>query len=175
MAWFNSDFTIGSQLDKFFLSRDLSQFVENADITPCCLSDHDFVNLSFVLHAHASRGPGIWKINNSLLEDESFRLFITERICDLVLCKVCYADPASWWDFLKKSLKQEIISFAREKNTRLHRERVFLTNRLIALKRRLTMPAKILSPQKLHHVSHNFLRIFLDLWREQKLEAVFNG
>ena len=138
MTWFNSDFTIGSRLDKFFLSRDLLQFVESADITPCCLSDHDFVNLSFVLRAHAPRGPGLWKINNSLLEDESFRLFITERISDLILCKVCYADPASWWDFLKESLKQEIIFFAREKNTRLHRERVFLTNRLIALKRRLT-------------------------------------
>ena len=36
------------------------------------------------------------------------------------------------------------------------------------------MPAKILSPRKLHHVNHSFLIMFLDLWKEQKLEAVFN-
>lgn len=138
MTWFNSDLSIGSRLDKFFLSRNLVKFVENADITPCCLSDHDFINLNCVLRAQAPQGPGLWKFNISLLEDENFRLFMTERISDLISCKSCYADPAAWWDFLKRSLKREIIFFAREKSTRLHRERVFLTNQLIVLKRRLT-------------------------------------
>ena len=138
MTWFNSDLSIGSRLDKFFLSRNLVQFVESADIAPCCLSDHDFVNLDLVLRAQAPRGPGFWKFNNSLPEDEFFRSFIAERIADLITCKTCYEDPAMWWDFFKQSVKSDIISFAREKSSRLHRERVFLTNRLIVLKRRLT-------------------------------------
>ena len=138
MTWFNSDLSIGSRLDKFFLSPNLVRFVESADITPCCLSDHDFVNLDLVLCAQAPQGPGLWKFNNSLLEDELFRSFITERIADLITCKTCYEDPAMWWDFFKQYIKRDIIFFAREKSTRLHRERVFLTNCLIVLKCHLT-------------------------------------
>ena len=88
----------------------------------------------FELHAHGPRQPGLWKINDSLLADELFRSFVTERITDLISCKSFYV----WWDFFKRSVKREIIFFAREKSTRLHRERVFLTDRFIALKPRLT-------------------------------------
>ena len=138
MTWFNSDFSIGSRLDKFLLSRNLSNFVADVDITPCYLSDHDFVILAFALRDQIPRGPGLWKINNSLLDDVLFCQFIRERISDLFLCKPFYSNPALWWDFLKSSVKSEIIFFARDKNKRCHRERVFLTNRLIVLKRRLT-------------------------------------
>ena len=37
MTWFNSDLSIGSRLDKFFLTQNLLQFVEKEDIMPCCL------------------------------------------------------------------------------------------------------------------------------------------
>ena len=102
------------------------------------MSDHEFVNLFLELCAQGPRGPGLWKINNSLLADELFRSYLVDRITDLVSCKRFYADPAVWWDFLKQSVKEEIVFFAKDKSTRLHRERVFLTNRLIVLKRRLT-------------------------------------
>ena len=73
-----------------------------------------------------------------MLEDELFCNFLSERISDLILCKPFYNNLASWWDFLKESVKSEITFFAKEKSKRRHRERVFLTNRLIVLKRRLT-------------------------------------
>ena len=147
MTWFNSNFSIGSRLDKFYLSRNLTKYVKSCEITPCCYSDHDFVMVIFDFSTLIPRGPGLWKFNNFLLNDERFCSFLTERINDLSTCKTSFQSLKSWWDFFKESLKQEIISFAREKRKSLSRERVILTNNLIALKRQLANNDESASPQ----------------------------
>ena len=45
--------------------------------------------------------------------------------------------PQDWWGFLKVSIKEESISFSRQKRRQLCRGRVFLTNKLISLRQRL--------------------------------------
>lgn len=147
MTWFNADLTIGSRLDKFFLSPNLVGFASKCDILPCCLSDHDFINLILDFKDLIPRGPGIWKFNNSLLDDDTFCQFISDRILDLSLCKLAFDCVKQWWDFFKSSLKTDIITFAREKRARLNRERVSLTNRLIKLKCQLIEGNSSLSPE----------------------------
>ena len=71
-TWFNSDFSIGSRLDKFFVSKNFMPSVVSCEISPCVFSDHDFVCLSFQPTGKNLRGPGIWKFNNSLLNDDVF-------------------------------------------------------------------------------------------------------
>ena len=51
-------------------------------ITPCLLSDHDFVSFVFEIPDTVKRGPGVWKFNNSLLDDKVF--------CD----SICYGTPS---------------------------------------------------------------------------------
>lgn len=97
---------------------------------PCCLSDHDFVRLSLNFADFNVRGPGVWKFNNSFLDDDVFCNYISDRILDLSLCKSYFDSVKSWWGFFKCPLKN--ISFAREKRKSLCRERVSLTNRLIS-------------------------------------------
>ena len=124
MTWFNADHSIGSRLDKFLVSPNLVDFVRKCDILPCVLSDHDFVDLAFDFKDLIPCGPGIWKFNNSLLDDEDFCQFISDRIMDLSSCKSSFDSVQQWWDFFKSSLKHDITSFAREKRKRLSRERV---------------------------------------------------
>lgn len=137
MSWFNSDFSIGSRLDKFFISANLFDYAEMCEIAPCCFSDHDYVNLSFDFHNLSPRGPGLWKLNASLLDDGSFCQFVSGRIWDLFECKSFFSSIRSWWDFFKESLRREIIAFSKEKRRRSSRDRVRLTNKLILLKRDL--------------------------------------
>ena len=137
MSWWNADLTIGSRLDKFYTSKGLTNLVQRCDISPCVLSDHDYVNLVFDFQRCIPRGPGIWKFNSSLLADELFCDFVSERSSDLSACRFSFDSTKDWWDFFKESLKSEIISYARGKRKRLCRERVSLTNRLIKLKRQL--------------------------------------
>ena len=133
-TWFNSDFSIGSRLDKFFVSQNLLSFVSNCEIESFCFSDHDIVYLSICLDNLHSRGSGIWKFNNSLLADTNFSDYISERINDLIEISEHFPSVKLWWDFFKNSIKAEIISFARTKRKNLSHDRVVLTNEIIRLK-----------------------------------------
>ena len=135
-SWFNSDHSIGSRLDKFFVSSNFIPFVQNCSISPCFFSDHDFVDLHFVLNDNFARGPGLWKFNNSLLFDSSFCSFIRDRISDLSLCINSFPSVKTWWDFFKRCLQADIVAFASGKQKQFHHARVTLTNELIACKQR---------------------------------------
>ena len=137
VSWFNSDFTIGSRLDKFFVSQNIISSVVSCSIFPCSFSDHDFVDLHFNFVDEFARGPGLWKFNNSLLLDSDFCDYIAIRIDDLAFCSGSFASVKDWWDFFKESLRAEILYFSKEKRKRLCRERVVLTNRIIACKQLL--------------------------------------
>ena len=133
-SWFNSDFSIGSRLDKFFVSQGLFSFVSKCEIKPFCLSDHDIVYLSLRLDDLRPRGPGLWKFNNSLLQDTNFTEYISYRMNALIEGIEHFPSVKLWWDFFKNSLKAEIISFSRTKRKNLSNERVVLTNDIIKLK-----------------------------------------
>ena len=57
-TWFNSDFSIDSRLDIFFVSQSLFSFVSNCVIKPFCFSDHAIVYLTIRLDDLRPRGPG---------------------------------------------------------------------------------------------------------------------
>ena len=137
LTWFNSDFSICSRLDKFFVSKSLRSNLLSSSISPCCLSDHDFLDLCFQLVNVPTSGPGIWKFNASVLRESSFNDLISFRISELAEAIDSFADVRKWWEFCKNSLKAEIVAFSNEKRIRASRSRVVLTNRLIPLKQRL--------------------------------------
>ena len=60
--------------------------VTNCEIKPFCLSHHASVFLSFCLNDLCPSGPGLWKFNNSLLQDVAFSDYIWECINDLIAC-----------------------------------------------------------------------------------------
>ena len=82
VTWFNFDLTIACRLDKFFVSKNVSENTTACSIFPCVLSDHDFVSLHFNLSSFRVRGLGVWKLNNSLLQDLSFQDAIRKSIND---------------------------------------------------------------------------------------------
>ena len=65
-------FEIVRRMDKFFVSKDLFTSDSQCEISPCLLSDHDFVYFVFQIPDAVRRGPGVWKFHNSLLDDKNF-------------------------------------------------------------------------------------------------------
>ena len=65
-TWRNNSLKIQYRLDYCLVSKDLSSSLLSTTITSPTFSDHSAV--SFVLQSkeYAKRGPGFWKINNSL-------------------------------------------------------------------------------------------------------------
>ena len=136
--WFNFDFSIGSRLDKFFVSNSLMSSIISCEISPCVFSEHDLICLSIRPDGNNSDGPGLWKFNSSLLSDSTFTEYITHSIRDLADHIEHFPSVKSWWDFFKTSIKSDIISFFKHKRRDLSRDRVHLVNDIIDLKLRLS-------------------------------------
>ena len=66
-------------------------------------------------------------------------LILTDFISNFVSTIDSFTNILDWWDLFKNSLKAEIIEFSKRARTKSSHSRVLLTNRLIALKRRLSL------------------------------------
>ena len=95
-SWFNSDFTLASRLDKFFISSKMLSSIRSCEISPCCFSDHDYVTLCLEFDQAQVRGPGLWKFNASLLQDNEFCAIIEDRISYLSSCIDYFPSVKSW-------------------------------------------------------------------------------
>ena len=130
------------------------------DIFPCVFSDHDFVILDYDIAALPLRGPGVWKFNNSLLDDESLCLEISNLIEQFLVFRHCFDSQRDFWESLKSDIKLTAIAFSRRKQRLSSSQKVFLTNRLIVLKNCLALGDVSASPEIL--TSEAALRSLLD-------------
>ena len=62
---------LNSRTDFFVISRSLSSCVKNVEIRTSIAPDHKSVFLNVKVKKEFIRGPGLWKFNNTLLEDEN--------------------------------------------------------------------------------------------------------
>ena len=136
-TWYNSDFSIASRLDSFLITRILCDRVSSCEIHPCVYSDHDFVLLDLDLHTTIKWGPGVWKFNNTLLQDEDFCASISDLIDSFLLSRSSFPSDMVMWDCLKDKIRSFSISYSREKRRLFSWEKVSLINNLSVLKRRL--------------------------------------
>ena len=159
-TWFCPDLSIASRLDTFLVPRLLCSQVTRCDILPCVFSDHDFVILHYDIAALPLRGPGVWKFDISLLDDESFCSEIWDLIEQFLAFRHCFASQRDFWESLKSDIKLTAIAFSRRKHRLLSSQKVLLTNRLIVLKNRLASGDVSASPEIL--TSEAALRSLLD-------------
>ena len=65
-----------SRIDFFLISRHLSRCVKNSEIRTSIAPDHKSIFLNIEIKNEFTRGPGLWKFNNTLLEDENYKELI---------------------------------------------------------------------------------------------------
>ena len=136
-TWSNAAKTQASRLDRFLVSRFLTDEVQSCSILPCVFSDHDFVDLVFSLDGAPRRRSEIWKFNSSLLADSDFTKLITDEI---EMCKLevnNFASLGDWWDDLKCRFRKISTNFSICKHQKLNAERSSLTKQLIRAKNAL--------------------------------------
>lgn len=71
-TWFDSNMYIGSKFDKFLIPINYKSQTQACSIIPCTFSDHECVKLTIKNPDIISHGPGIWRLNTSLLKDEQY-------------------------------------------------------------------------------------------------------
>ena len=63
---------INRRLDYIFISNKLQEFSNDTVIIPGFKTDHSSVLVTFLLIIFLKPGPGLWKSNNSLINDKTF-------------------------------------------------------------------------------------------------------
>ena len=106
-TWSQSEPPILSRLDYWLISNSLANNVCSVDIIPSIKTDHSAILIEFQGVDAKAKGPGIWKLNCSLLSDETY----VEKINSLIPKWVQEGendldDPRSVWDRVKYNIKK---------------------------------------------------------------------
>ena len=113
-----------SRIDYFLLAKSMVHLVSVADIKISIAPDHRAVRLGVKL-SQSKRGPGLWKLNNSLLKDEAFITLIQFMYPTIRAKYNSLEDMRLKWELIKMELRRIIIAFAKSK---ARQTRIYLEN-----------------------------------------------
>lgn len=108
------------RIDFFLIESSLQQFVDKVDINPAFASDHAIPCLDLNICSQPP-GPGYWKFNNQLLDDEVFIQDAVDTITEVLSQK--QVDIFEKWELMKFKVKQcalrRSINLARSEKQKL--------------------------------------------------------
>ena len=101
-------------IDYFLVAQLLTNHVSHLDTIVSIAPDHKAVKLQLTI-PQGKRGPGLWKFNNSLLEDEDYIKLIKENFPVIREKYLGIEDERLKWELLKREIRDITISFSRNK------------------------------------------------------------
>ena len=123
-SWVRRKPFCASRLDMIFVSEGLAQHVESCEISPHCISDHARVSVQWDFE-DMDRGPGIWKLNNLLLENEKVVKDAREYLGILLEATKIESVSVRW-----ETIKQEMKKFFQQAGKKIKTEQCILYENL---------------------------------------------
>ena len=111
------------RLDYFLISNNLVNITQNCKIKTAYKTDHSLISISLDLDKIA-RGPGYFKLNNSLLLDTCYQNIIKRTISETALINTD-SNPNTLWEIIKGNIRNETIRYAtikKRKNSEKEKE-----------------------------------------------------
>ena len=105
---------VRSRIDFFLIAKNLTKYVQKVDIHPSIAPDHWTISLSLQWTKEVPRGPGFWKFNNTLLNDDNYIQQIRRTYPETREKYEYIHDKRTLWE-IKMELRSETISYAKEK------------------------------------------------------------
>lgn len=124
-TWRRNNFTQASRIDMFLINKDFAKNIKSCDIRPILIknTDHQAVSLKIQNTSANSKGPGYWKINNSILFDVSYREIIRRLIKKYnKLIELNKMEIDLLWDALKLEIKNHSIQYCKNISNNRKRE-----------------------------------------------------
>ena len=95
---------IKCRLDYFLVSSQLVYVTKETDIKPGFRTDHSLITIN-ILKNNQNRGRGFWKLNTSLLLDNSYTDKIKRSVREsYVLYKEQHTNPCLIWELVKADI-----------------------------------------------------------------------
>ena len=117
---------IKSRIDYFLVSNTIAANAKRAEIRPSIAPDHKAIFLSSEIQEEFKRGPGSWKFNNQLLEDQNYINFINSSY-PKILDK--YKDVKSkklLWEMIKMEVRSKTIQYSKSRRLNSKRKEIEL-------------------------------------------------
>ena len=106
---------VRSRIDFFLIAKNLTKYVQKVDIHPSIAPDHWTISLSLQWSKEVPRGPGFWKFNNTLLNDDNYIQQIRRTFPETRAKYEYIQDKRTLWELLKMELRSVTISYAKGK------------------------------------------------------------
>ena len=109
---------IHCRLDFFLVSQSLACNVTNSDVLAGFKTDHFLITIKLSLHLNW-RGPGFWKLNMSLLEEDGYVKQIKTAIKAVQeeYQEDNTVDTALTWEMIKLKVREQSMMYAKTKQT----------------------------------------------------------
>ena len=127
-------------------------------IIPYSKSDHCIVNINIEINQQ-KRGPGFWKMNNSLLQNKDYVYFIKGVIKDIKNNDVDL-DAQTLWDFCKNEIKHKTIEYACKQANNRRNQKENLKEELKVLHKKISIEQKEELFQKYEKVKLDIDKIY---------------
>ena len=133
-SWCRPDGALASRIDLIGCPYVWVPHVSAADILPCPFSDHCALSFYFVLPDSVPMGPGLCKLNLSILEEDEYVSLITDFWFFWQRCQSGFSSLTRWWDAGKSHIKRLSINYCKNRNKSKCIERNILVNLVAHLK-----------------------------------------
>ena len=133
-TWSRPDGSLSSRIDFIGCPFVWLSSVSSCEIVPCPFSDHCAVLCSLSVPDVVPPGPGLWKLNVSVLEEECFVSLITCFWVDWRGQKYRFPSLAKWWEAGKSKVKGISIRYCSSRSSALAVRRDTLSKLALHLK-----------------------------------------
>ena len=118
------------RIDFILVSRPISIEVQNAEICISVAPDHKATFVKIDVRSELKRGPGMWKYNNSLLEDDDFKERVSFYYPQIHEKYTHVKDKQLLWELVKMEIRMETIKYSKEKRYKLRKRELTLQKEL---------------------------------------------
>ena len=124
------------RLDYFLISKNIANTVVSCEHNFSYKSDHSIVKLTIDINSY-ERGPGYFKLNNSLILDNEYQQTIKESIKEIATINKD-ANPNTLWEIIKGTVRNETIKYASLKKKENLKNEIKYTKDIEQLERELS-------------------------------------
>lgn len=128
--------TVFCRLDYFLVSNNLINYTTSSSIKPGYNTDHSLVKIELDL-LKLERGPGFFKINNSVLLDTEYQNIIKKAITDITEVN-SNANPNTLWEVIKGAIRNETIKYTTSKVKKDKEQMTKITNEINNIERNIS-------------------------------------
>ena len=138
------------------------------EVIPAVRTDHDAISLELGQLENELKGPGNWKMNCSLLDDEEYE----EDIAGMIPLWTAegqkeFTDNRMIWDWIKYNIRAHAIQYSKRKAKERGKKELDLQEELSKAKSKLEN-----NPNDLNITYYNVVQVRLELFYEEKTKGV---